>query len=59
MIAVVGFNLDDITQNPICAALGTMKDGGWYECPYKLSGTIFGFYSTINYINFAEAMAYS
>jgi hypothetical protein len=52
-------NNADVTLNPTCVARGTMTDGGWYLCPNSMIGNIFGFYSTTQYVNFMEAMAFS
>jgi hypothetical protein len=54
----VGNNLD-VKLNPICVAPGTMTDGGWYSCATSIIGKIFGIYSTTDFFNFMEAMAYS
>ena len=36
-----------------------MTDGGWYGCPNSMIGTTFGVYTTSNYLNFVEIMAFS
>jgi len=54
----VGDNTD-VTQNPVCIALGTITDGGWYACPNTIIGTVFGVYSTSLSLNFMEVTAYS
>ncbi len=54
----VGNNID-VTKNPTCVTEGTMTDGGWYLCPNSMIGTTFGVYTTTDYFNFMEAMAYS
>jgi hypothetical protein len=54
----VGDNAN-VRINPVCIALGTMPDGGWYPCPSTMIGTTFGIYSTTTYLNFMDAMAFS
>ena len=36
-----------------------MTDGGWYLCPTSITGTTFGLYTTSDYFNFLEVVAYS
>ncbi len=38
---------------------GTIIDGGWYGCPNSMIGTTFGVYTTSNYLNLMEVMAFS
>jgi hypothetical protein len=39
--------------------VGAMIDGGWYVCQDSMIGTIFGIYSTTNYLDPVEIMLYS
>jgi hypothetical protein len=39
--------------------VGAMTNGGWYMCQDSMTGTIFGLYSTTDYIDFVEIMLYS
>jgi hypothetical protein len=39
--------------------VGSMTDGGWYFCQDSKIGTIFGVYSTTDYLDFGEIMLYS
>jgi hypothetical protein len=57
-MVTVGNNAD-VTMNPSCIIMGTMTDGGWYPCLTTMIGTTFGVFSTLERINFMEAMAYS
>ena len=52
-------NNTDVTQNPVCVSLGTMSDGGWNMCPNSMIGTKFGVYTTSDFFNFLEVMAFS
>ncbi len=39
--------------------VGAMTDGGWYMCLDSMTGTIFGLYSTEDFLDFTEIMLYS
>ncbi len=39
--------------------VGSMTNGGWYMCLNSMTGTIFGLYSTTDYLDFVEIMLYS
>jgi hypothetical protein len=49
----------DHTKNSVCVPFGAMTDGGWYMCPYTLSGKIFSYYSATEYLQLWEVMAFS
>ncbi len=48
-----------VTSNPVFMPAGAMTDGGWYMCLDSMIGTIFGIYSTTDFIDFTEIMLYS
>ena len=58
LTATFGGNLD-VTMNPVCIALGNITDGGWYLCPTSITGTIFGFYTTSEYLHCLEVLVYT
>ena len=39
--------------------VGAMTDGGWYMCLDSMTGTIFGLYSTTDFLDFVEIILYS
>jgi hypothetical protein len=39
--------------------VGAMTDGGWHVCQDSMTGTIFGIYSTTDYLDPVEIMLYS